>query len=192
VGSQGGHRVIGAGKGPLSVEAVFGQNFELPADLGLGIEGSYTWTGSPFRSDFHSASPQFGSVKAGDSLPYVPEHQGSASLSLVTPATSIELALAAKGPMRDLPGQGDIDEGLLVPAHANLDLAVDLQILPNLALYATVNNLANNSYIVSRRPYGVRGARPIHAMFGVKLSAQKKGPGLVGLIREKVDRSKGL
>jgi Fe(3+) dicitrate transport protein len=166
------------------VEAMLSQDFELPAGLRLSAGGSYTWTGSNFRTSFASASPVFGVVKVGDKLPYVPEHQGAASLALITPVSSVELALSAQGPMRDLPGQGEIADNLLIPAHASLDLAADLQILPNLAVYTSVNNLTNSSYMVSRRPYGARGNRPIHVMFGIKVSAEGKGPGLVQLVRE--------
>ena len=172
------------------VEAMVGQSIELPAELQLRVGASYTWTGSNFRTSFTSASPVFGTVNVGDKLPYVPEHQGSASIALIAPVASFELALAAQGPMRDLPGEDEIPDDLLIPAHANLDLAADLQLLPNLAIYTTISNLTNASYMVSRRPYGARGARPIHAMFGLKFTAEEKGPGLVSLVGEQVRRSR--
>ena len=168
------------------LEALFEQRFELPAALQLRVGGSYTWTGSAFQSDFTSASAMFGSVHRGDKLSYVPEHQGSAHVTMVSPVSSFELALSVQGPMRDLPGQGEIPEELLIPEHATLELAADLQVLPHLSLYATVNNLTNASYMTSKRPYGARGTRPIHAMFGLKVAAAPGRTNLSEVIQEAI------
>ncbi|MBJ96206.1 MAG: ligand-gated channel protein, partial [Rickettsiales bacterium] len=153
------------------LEAMFEQRFELPAGMQLRAGGSYTWTGSRFRSDFNSASSMFGAVSAGDKLPYVPEHQGAGHLTLVSPISSFELAVTAQSPMRDLPGQGEIAADALIPEHATLELAAHLRLLPHLSIYATVNNLTNASYLTAKRPYGSRGTRPVHAMFGLKVAA---------------------
>jgi Fe(3+) dicitrate transport protein len=172
------------------VEAMFEQSFELPAGLQLRAGGSYTWTGSNFQSDFTSGSAMFGSVQSGDKLPYVPEHQGSAHLTLMSPVSSFELGFTAQGAMRDLPGQGDIPDELKIPEHATLELAANLHLLPHLVLYATVNNLTNASYMTSKRPYGARGTRPIHAMFGIKVAAAPGRTSLSELIQEAAHSSR--
>ena len=172
------------------IESLFEQSFELPASLQLRVGGSYTWTGSNFQSDFTSGSAMFGSVETGDKLPYVPEHQGSAHLTLLSPISSFQLGFAAQGPMRDLPGQGEIPDEVRVPEHATLELAADLQLLPHLALYATVNNLTNASYMTSRRPYGARGTRPIHAMFGIKVAAAPGRTSLAEMLKEAVSSNR--
>ncbi|MCA9573099.1 MAG: TonB-dependent receptor, partial [Myxococcales bacterium] len=51
------------------VEALVAQEIRLPHQLELLLEGSYTWTGSRFRTGFESSFPQFGRVEAGDALP---------------------------------------------------------------------------------------------------------------------------
>lgn len=72
-------RVFNAGRAHIwGVEAGGGYTleagrFEVPLQL------AYTYTRSSLRSAFSSADPQLGMVEAGDSLPYIPEHEGSSA-----------------------------------------------------------------------------------------------------------------
>ena len=151
------------------LEALAAQEIVLPAGLGLRGQISYTFTGSSFRSAFVSGFPQFGAVAVGDELPYVPEHQGAASITFLHPRGSVEVAAKAQSAMRDVAGQGAIHELEKLPAYVVLDLAADVQITKHVLVYGTVNNLTNAKYAVSRRPFGLRPGRPIHVMLGVKL-----------------------
>jgi Fe(3+) dicitrate transport protein len=166
------------------VEAVYDQSIRLPEGMELRPGISYTWTGSRFRTTFDSSSPQFGSVKEGDRLPYVPPHQGSVRLLFVHPVGDVELSLAAQAAMRDVPGQGEIDAGELVPGHAVLDLSASLRVTRHASVYLTINNLTNARYIVSRRPLGVRPGRPFHLMVGFKLAFAPRGEGIVERLRD--------
>lgn len=159
-----------AGKAHVfGLEAMLSQEVVLPA--GFGFEGvlSYTLTGSSFRTNFVSGFPQFGAVAVGDELPYVPEHQGAASITFHHPRGSVELAGKAQSAMRDVAGQGVIPEHEKLPAFLVLDLAADVRITNHVVVYGTINNLTNATYAVSRRPFGLRPGRPFHFMVGVKL-----------------------
>jgi len=153
----------------FGVEALLSHEVDLPGGFGLRGRLSYTLTGSRFLTTFVSGFPQFGLVQAGDSLPYVPEHQGAATLGFRHPFGHVELAAKAQSAMRDAAGAGPIDARELVPASVVLDLAVDVQLSDYATLYTTVNNLTNARPIVSRRPYGARPGRPFHVMAGAKL-----------------------
>jgi len=162
------------------LEAAFGQAIVLPASLQLEAHVSYTWTGSQFRTQFNSGSPLFGDVRIGDSLPYVPEHQGNAAIALVGPVGSFEISATGQTAMRDLPGQGEIPDALRIPGHVVVDLFGDLRLIDGVKIYGSVNNLLNSSYLVSRRPFGARPGRPFHFMVGVKLEGLPTGqPGLI-------------
>jgi Fe(3+) dicitrate transport protein len=143
----------------------------LPAHLALVGQLSYTWTGSAFRTGFVSDFPQFGTVDPGDHLPYVPEHQGGARLTLEHRWGSATAALALVGPLRDVAGQGPIPVEARIPTTAVLDLSADAQITPAIATYLTITNLTNTAWLASLRPAGGRPLAPIQGMIGLKLTA---------------------
>ena len=151
------------------LEALLAQEVTLPGDFGFRGKLSYTLTGSSFRTSFVSAFPQFGTVSVGDRLPYVPEHQGSASIAFLHPLGSVELAGKGQSALRDMAGQGVIPEAEKLPAFLVLDLAADVRITRHVQVYGTINNLTNARHAVSRRPFGLRPGRPFHFMIGVKL-----------------------
>ena len=160
-------------------EATLGQGIRLPEQLRLDLGLTYTYTGSRFKTGFVSPSPQFGSVTVGDRLPYVPEHRGTASVGFDFVIGSFGANLTARSAMRDLPGQGTIEAGKRIPESFVLDLAVDVRISRNVALYSTVSNVTNSRVMVSRRPLGARSGRPLHVMVGVKLNGRGDRPGIV-------------
>ena len=151
------------------VEALLDGTIPLPAGFGVRGKVAYTWTGSSFRSSFVSGFPQFGAVEKGDSLPYVPEHQVAGSIGFEHPFGSFEVSARGQGAMRDMAGQGTIADDERIDAYYVIDLAVDVTPTEFLTLYGTVNNVTNNAYAVSRRPFGLRPGRPIYGMVGAKL-----------------------
>lgn len=160
-------------------EATARQEVRLPARLRLLGALTYTYTGSRFRTGFVSTSPQFGSVSVGDRLPYVPEHRGTASLSFDFVIGTVGANLSARSAMRDLPSQGVIEDGNRIPETLLLDLAVDVRISRNVALYSTLSNVTNRRQVVSMRPFGARPGRPFHVMVGVKLAGRSDRIGIV-------------
>ena len=165
------------------LEAVYDHAIRLPAQMELRPGLSYTWTGSRFRTSFSGAG-YFGSVKEGDRLPYVPEHQGSARVLWVHPVGDVELSVSAQGPMRDVPGQGEVASLEKIPAHAVVDLAATLRVTRHASVYLKINNLTDARYMVSRRPLGVRPGRPFHLMVGLKLAFAPRGPGVIEKLRD--------
>jgi Fe(3+) dicitrate transport protein len=151
------------------VELGLGQGIPLARRWSIEADLTWTYTGSSFRTGFVSGFPQFGTVEIGDALPYVPEHQGAAQLALLHPLGTFTAALSARSALRDVAGQGPIDPLERLSPMAVLDLAADFRVWKSLRVYATVQNVTNATYPVSRRPYGLRPAMPVQAMFGVKL-----------------------
>lgn len=152
------------------VESSVGHTFLLPRDVSLDAELVYTFTGTAFRTDFVSTFPQFGRVRTGDALPYVPTHQGALRLVVEHPWGSVALAGNARSAMRDVAGQGDIPATEKIPWSYTLDLAADVRVTKFLRVYLNVNNLTDRVNLESFRPFGARPGAPIQANVGVKLN----------------------
>ena len=57
-------------------ELSYDKEIEISADLLLTLSFNYTYTESAFQETFLSGFSQWGLVRKGDSLPYLPEHMG--------------------------------------------------------------------------------------------------------------------
>lgn len=166
VGRQfNGGKVLVAG-----FEAAAGWSHLLPHGVTVSVDGNYTLTTSRFRSSFESDAPQFGSVKEGDALPYVPVHQGSARLGGAWWRLRGELSLLGTSEMREVAGQGAIPEAVRIPPSALLDFAAHLATGESHEAYVTLHNLTNQTPLASRKPYGARPIAPFSAMVGWKMS----------------------
>ncbi|MCB9742180.1 MAG: TonB-dependent receptor [Alphaproteobacteria bacterium] len=135
----------------------------------LPLDATYTFTRSRFRTAFVSSFPQFGSVSVGDSLPYLPEHQGSLRLSLQHRRGSLSLGGVVRSGMLDAAGTFPVSEQDIPPLFL-LDAAAHVQVNPRVQLYATGSNLTNSTAITSWRPFGARPTAPLQVMVGVKVT----------------------
>lgn len=133
----------------------------------LPLGGSYTWTESAFKSSFDSNFPQFGAVAAGDVLPYVPRHQGSARVGVAHERGTVDLSTELRGGMHD--AAADPTDEPEVPALFLLHAAASTRITGRLWVYGTVRNVTDQQTIVSWRPVGIRAAAPRQVMIGVKV-----------------------
>ena len=66
-------------------------------------------------------------------------------------------------------GQGTIVAGEVTDAYATLDATASFNITRELSVYLKGDNLLNNAYIVSRRPFGARPGAPRLMLGGVKV-----------------------
>ena len=153
------------------VESMLGYDVLLPGAVSLPVEATYTWTWSSFQTGFVSQFPLFGSVSAGDSLPYVPEHQARGRLTLQHPEWSIGFGVAARSEMLDAAGQFGAGE-LSVPSQVLVDGAASVRLAPRLLGYLTATNITQNRGITSWRPFGARPTAPFQIMAGRKLGPE--------------------
>lgn len=159
---------INAGKvETYGVEAGWNETFKLTSWLSLPVALTYTYTHAEFREAFSSTDPQFGNVEPGFELPYIPEHRGNASIGLAGTRWGTDLSLTRVSRMRDQAGAGDFAASAGSDAYTALDLAARYQLLPALTLHGRVDNLLDEEYVVSRRPYGARPGKPLSFQLGV-------------------------
>lgn len=147
---------------------LFSQGAVLPS-FRVPLSFSYTLTLTEFLETFDSLDPIFGNVEAGDELPYVPRHQGRASVGLELDAAGGYVAANYVGRMREQSGSGAIDAALATDALVTLDVGLHYLPWPALRLYAQARNLLGEQVISSRRPYGARPNAPRWIQLGATL-----------------------
>jgi len=138
-------------------------------DLTLPARLAYTFTQAQFLTAFRSSDPIFGDVAEGDSVPYIPQHQLTASVGLEAPRWAANVAGTLVDAMREVAGHGDPAPGQATDASFNLDASVSARPLSFLTVYLNGRNLLNQAAIVSRRPFGARPSAPLTVQGGAKV-----------------------
>ncbi len=154
-------RVFGA-EVYAETELPLGGGFLLPSRV------SYTYTYSEFLSTFTSADPQFGNVRRGDELPYVPPHQVSGTVGLERAPWGINVAGTFVDSMRERSGQGTPRPNELTDAYFLLDASAKLKVSQFAELYVSGRNLLDDRYIASRLPFGARPGAPMWILAGIR------------------------
>ncbi len=151
----------------LGAEVLASVKRSLPRELQLGVDVNYTLTHATFLSDFTSENALWGSVQAGDFLPYIPLHQGRLQARLTHPEWDVSLGVNWYGAMREHAGQGVPLPNYAIADRVTLD-ATAAYLLGDFRFYATGTNLLNTPALVSRLPFGARGQAPMMVQVGVK------------------------
>lgn len=128
----------------------------------------YTLLDTRFKTSFVSGFGPWGTVSAGDSLPYAPRHQLTLGLGLELPRFRLDGLLNLQSEARNTAGRGPIRPDDRVDGRVVIDLAARYQIRPGLALFGTVTNLLDSVYNVSLRPSGFRPGLPRAVLAGLK------------------------
>lgn len=150
------------------LEAALKHSIQAPGGVRLHGDVAYTYTQSDFRTRFTSENPQFGDVEPGDELPYVPNHQATLMAGASRRAWSVDLSLSYAGDMRDVAGQGPIPPNERVEGHVVIDGSVGYEVTERAQIYLTAQNLLNEEYMLSRRPFGARPGPPLQVLSGLR------------------------
>ena len=125
-------------------------------DTRVPINVVYTFTQSEFQTSFDSDFGPWGDVVAGDELPYLPEHQASLGLGVVHGAWSVHSNTVVMDAMRTEAGQGPVPQDESTDSRVVVDLSLQYRATRELGLFVQVRNLTDETYVVARRPAGVR------------------------------------
>ncbi len=150
------------------VEVAGSHAFDLPADLTLPVRLAYTFTHTEFQTSFESKNPEFGTVEAGDELPYVPAHQASLTVGVAAEQWGATVAGSYVGAVREVAGQGEPAAGEETDAALLLDASARYSPLEWLEIYVRGENLTLARPIASRRPFGARPGKPLLVMGGAR------------------------
>lgn len=155
---------------------VAGLEFSVAHDLGKGRFGvpvrlAYTFTDAAFQSSFETTFEDWAPrVQKGDELPYLPKHQIGGSMGLTGLRWSTFLNLSYADAMRTSAGHGPIDDSESTDEFLTFDLALNYQLPHGVKAFAQIRNLSDETYIVARRPAGIRPGLPRSVLFGVEWS----------------------
>jgi Fe(3+) dicitrate transport protein len=167
-----------------------GDQFNLGAALAYGVESSmrydiaelfetqyrfpvyatYTFTNAEFRSTF--LSDQYGQVKSGDSIPYIPEHQFALGAGVEHDDYGKLLFRSYYVDSMKTQPSGPTDQTApSTDSYYVVDMHVETpEIRKGLNLYLDITNVFDNEYIVAWRPSGARPGMPFTALGGVKFT----------------------
>ena len=171
-GGEGeGNLFNGGASRSTGLEATLAYDFAelVPGRYRFPARLSYSLTDAVFLTSFESTYEPWGDVQAGDALPYLPRHQLYASIAVEEDSWIFGVHTSYGVRMRTVSGQGPIPKGQGTDAYFVVDVSGELDVAENLRVFASVQNLTNNAYIVARRPAGARPGLPRTVMAGVKL-----------------------
>ena len=137
-------------------------NFSLPVSL------AYTYTNAEFQNSFESDFEAWGTVSAGDKLPYLAAHRLSANISFEHQLFNVNLNTNYVTGMRTTASQGDLSCAQHIDEQFVIDVSTNIQLGRNLTLFGVVKNLTNQVYLVSSRPAGLRPGIPRNFRLGLR------------------------
>ncbi|MEX1153643.1 TonB-dependent receptor family protein [Parvibaculum sp.] len=142
--------------------------------LGLGLRvplaAAYTYTTTEFQTNFASGFGPWGTVTAGDELPYVPEHMLTLSAGLEGEVWRTNLLVSYVDETRAVAGTGAIPDDELINERVIFDLSAEYDVAPGVTLIGIVENLTDEVYNVSFDPAGARPGKPRTILGGVRFS----------------------
>jgi len=149
------------------LEASLSHDFNRGGSVSVPFSLAYTSTRAEFRNSFVSSFGEWGDVTNGDRLPYLPEHLVHAELGLVGERWRLGVAANYLDDMRTEAGTGpgERTESALV-----WDLTGGYRLNDRVELYARVENLSDETYVVARRPAGARPGQPRSGFIGIRAS----------------------
>ena len=168
--SGGSECVIGdtenAGKAQVyGLELIAKKDFQLDNGLTVPFSLVYSYTKTELQSTVSNSI--FGTVMAGDEIPYVPEHQLTLAGGLTGDRWGFDLSANYVSETRDSPGQGAIPDNERIEGRTIVDSALYYDIKDNLRLHLKADNIFDKTYLAARRPYGLRPGKPREVFVGV-------------------------
>lgn len=140
-----------------------------------------TWTVAKLDGPSQALDPEsiFAGGTDGDRVPYIPEWQLHLSFGFQQEAFATSFSLAWKDstfttanptndPRNPLTGNPDVRFGE-IPSTFTVDWQASLDLPHNLQLFASIKNLLDKQYVVSRHPHGPRAASPRQFLTGLRL-----------------------
>lgn len=127
----------------------------------------YTYTRATFESSFESENEGWGVVQKGDELPYLAPHRISLHIGIIHNAFEINLSCQAVDRMRTQPGPGTKAISTATDPYFTIDLSGRYFLKSGMSVFAGLSNLTDATYLVARRPAGLRPNLPRTFQVGI-------------------------
>lgn len=163
-------RQFDAGRAHIYGLEVFGEKRWRLGGMMVPVSFAYTLTGSQMRQAFQSEDPTFGTVRAGDELPYVPRHQLNVTVGVEVWRVGAHAQLFFVDRMRERAGQGVFEPGWTTDAQLTLDAHLKFRLTDWAHLTFDARNLTDARSVVGRRPFGARPNAPRMLIGGISLN----------------------
>ncbi len=154
----------------LGLEALAKRDFGNLVDwrLSLPFELSYTLSRAEFEHSFSSSFEAWGDVSKGDILPYLPKHKLSLDMGFQTKNWDTFIRLSYTSRMRFVAGQERLNNSNSTDDPLLISLSSSYQLTSKFNLFAKVDNLTDQVYIVANRPFGLRPGAPRRGSVGIR------------------------
>ncbi len=152
----------------FGVEASYIFQTELTKQIDMPISLIYTYTSAEFKESFDSDFALWGSVTAGDPVPYLPEHQLTVDIGLEANQWRASLLTRYVSAMHEAAGAGVTLSGVSTDSMWVVDFATAYDFNGGSSVYLKVDNLLDEINLVSRRPYGARPGKPRQIFIGFR------------------------
>ena len=136
------------------------------AAISVPVEIAYTYIDGEFDTDI-ADTDFFGSVSAGDPIPYIPEHQLHAMIGVVAGRWDVFLSASY---IDAVCVRASCDRFERTDDSLTFDLAGSYQLSERVGLFARIENLTNEEDIMGRQPYGARPNKQRTAAIGVNVA----------------------
>lgn len=150
------------------IEASFNHEFSLTENINFPVNIAYTHTQSEFQTAFNSSFSQWGQVRVGDELPYLPKHQLSTEFALSAETWRAAILLKYVSRMSEAAGVNTELTGFDTETLVQADVSVWHYVNDAIKLYLKVDNITDETTVVSRRPFGARPGKPRNMSIGLK------------------------
>lgn len=128
----------------------------------------YTYTDAFFKNSFVSSFEEWGTVSVNDKFPYLANNQFTFLLGLEHRKFTVNLSGKYMGEMRTTPGQGIMPSNEKINSYFLIDASAGYLTHQNISLFANITNLTDKTYLVARRPSGLRPGMPRAFNIGLK------------------------
>mgnify|MGYP006079214483 FL=1 len=143
----------------VSKDLFSSETIKFPASL------TYTYIDSQFDTDIANTD-FFGSVSAGDPIPYIPEHQANLSVGTLWSDWSVYVTASYVDAVCVRASCGDFEK---TDASTTVDLAGHYQINETTSVSLKLENATDNEDILGRQPYGARPNKSRTASVGFRI-----------------------
>ncbi len=143
---------------------------QLTEQLDVPMSVVYTYSDSEFKNSFESDFPMWGTITAGDGLPYLAEHQLTLNLGLTAEQWDVNLIARYVGEMLEASGDDVTLSDETTEAYVVVDLSASYFLGKYGKVYVKADNILDSQEIVSRRPYGARPSKPQQLFVGYQYS----------------------
>jgi Fe(3+) dicitrate transport protein len=153
----------------LELVASYDAGAATDSQLALPLSAVYTWTQGEFETSFSSDFGEWGNVQAGDMLPLVPEHQLALSAGVESGRWRAYLAMNYVAGTRSVAGSGPVPANERIDSRTLFDLRGEFDLGARTSVFASAQNLTNETYNVAFRPAGARPGAPRTVMAGINV-----------------------